>query len=170
MGIIYKTEVYQAIRAKSMRLLKVDGETASTRLTPSAKRILITKTVGETHERLARSGVFGKAFLAGTWLPSNRSADHEVRLQGVKMNYSKVITLEAVEAHQKIVQEREAREEAQRKAAKKLAEEIDRAKAEKLAPAVKRSHELWPKLGPPFYTATERYFNVIAEELDNNFI
>ena len=163
MGIIYKTEVYQAIRNKSMRLLRGEGETASTRLTPSTKRILITKTVGETHERLARSGVFGKAFLgAGTWLPSNHSADHEVRLQGVKMNYGKVITLEAVEAHQKIVQEREAREEAQRKAAKKLAEEIERATAEKLAPAVKRSHELWPNLQPPFYTATERYFNVIA--------
>ena len=170
-GIIYKTEVYQAIRNKSMQLLRGEGGTATTRLTPSAKRILITKTVGETHERLARSGVFGKAFLgAGTWLPSNRSADHGVRLQGVKMNYGEVITLEAVEAHQKIVQEREAREEAQRKAAKKLAEEIQRAKCEKLAPAVKRSHELWPKLQPPFYSATERYFNIIAEEVDNNFI
>ena len=63
-GIQYKAAVYQAVRAKSMRLIqKCDGASPS-RMKPMEKRILITKVVAETHERLAQAGTFKRSFLA----------------------------------------------------------------------------------------------------------
>ena len=60
---------------------------------PMAKRILITKIVAETHERLARNRIFHRAFIrAGTFLPSDGSADCEVNLQGVEFEYKDVTT------------------------------------------------------------------------------
>ena len=63
-GIQYKAAVYQAVRDKSMQLIqKCDGGSPS-RMKPMEKRILITKVVAETHERLALAGAFKRSFLA----------------------------------------------------------------------------------------------------------
>ena len=107
---------------------------------PMAKRILITKVVAATHERIARKGIFRRAFIrAGTWLPIDRSADSKVSLQGVDFKYDDAITTAAVEAHKKDFDARVAEAEAMRKATKKLAEEKESALAQQFAPAVKRS-------------------------------
>ena len=53
---------------------------------PLEKRVLITKIVADTHERLALSGAFERAFIAtGTWLPVDHSADTQVDLQVVNL-------------------------------------------------------------------------------------
>ena len=63
-GIQYKTAVYKAVRAKTMELLRDRNGESPKRMKPLDKRVLITKIVAETHERLARAGFFKRAFLA----------------------------------------------------------------------------------------------------------
>ena len=107
-----------------MKLITESDGASSIKMKPMDKRVLITKVVADTHERLARSGIFKKAFLGtGTWLPVDGSADTEVRLQGVDMKYEDVITPEAIEAHRKKLEDHEAEKDAEKKAAGKLAEE-----------------------------------------------
>ena len=123
-----------------MRILRDSKGSSNIRMKPMAKRILITKVVAATHERLARSGIFRRAFIrAGTWLPRDRSADSEVCLQGVDFKYDEVITSAGVEARRKEFEAQAAEAEALRKAAIKLEEEKERALAEQFAPAVERS-------------------------------
>ena len=62
-GVRYKTAVYKALREKSMRLIREKANPASLRMKPLEKRVLITKIVADTHERLAREGAFRRAFL-----------------------------------------------------------------------------------------------------------
>ena len=83
-GLWYKTAVYRAVRGMSIKQLREHKKLDSLRLSPLKKRILITKTVADTHESLARSSAFKRAFIAtGTWLPYDHSFDGEVALQGV---------------------------------------------------------------------------------------
>ena len=63
-GIRYKTEVYKAMRAKIVELINENKGESLPRIKPLQKRVLITKIVADTHERLARSGSFRRAFLA----------------------------------------------------------------------------------------------------------
>ena len=76
--------MYQAVRKETAKRLR-ESQESLIRMEPMAKRILITKIVADTHERLARSPTFQRAFIrAGTYLPSDRSADCGVNLQGVE--------------------------------------------------------------------------------------
>ena len=73
-------------------------------LSPLEKRVLISKTVADTHQRLGKSGAFRRSFIAtGTWLPDHKSCLN-VRLQGLEINYRNICTLEAVNAHKRVVQ------------------------------------------------------------------
>ena len=129
-----------------MKLLRESEGASSFRMKPIDKRVLITKIVGNTHERLARSGIFKNAFLrTGTWLPTDGSADAEFCLQGVDLKYTDVITVEKVEAHRKKCEEQAAKEDAEKKAAVKAMEEKKNAIAEQLAPALEQSKIVWPR-------------------------
>ena len=142
-GIQYKKAVYQAVRAESMKKIRENQGALTTRLKPLDKRVLVTKVVGETHERLARNGAFKRAFLAtGTWLPNDHSADSQVDLQGVDMKYEDHITPGLIEEHRKKVEEVEAKAEAEKRAAIKVAEEKASAMAHRLSPAVERSSSI----------------------------
>ena len=76
-GVQYKRAVYLAFRKELMRRLRKAREEAGTsvgvKITPMApreKRILITKSVAEEHEKLLKSGAYERAFIAtATWLP-----------------------------------------------------------------------------------------------------
>ena len=63
-GIQYKTDVYKAVRSHAMKILRNGKGFESTRMTPLAKRVLITKSVADTHERLAKSNSFVRSFIA----------------------------------------------------------------------------------------------------------
>ena len=107
-----------------MRLLSVGGSASSVRMKPMDKRILITKVVANTHERIARSGKFKVALLrTGTWLPADGSCDSEVSLQGLNFTYKDIITPIALEAYRKESEAQAAIEYAERQAAMKLVEE-----------------------------------------------
>ena len=56
--------MYKAVRAEIMRLLKQNEGAPTVRKKPLHMRVLITKLVADTHERLARSGVFEISFVA----------------------------------------------------------------------------------------------------------
>ena len=87
-----------------MRIIRNSNGSSALTMPPLEKRVLITKTVADTHQRLAKSGAFRRSFIAtGTWLPDNQSCLN-VRLQGLEINYRKICTLEAVNAHKKVVQ------------------------------------------------------------------
>ena len=84
-------------------MMSEDKGGSKTRMTPLEKGVLITRVVADTHERLARSGSFKRAFLTtGTWLPRDHSGDSEVSLQGVNMRYQDVITQAGIEEHRKV--------------------------------------------------------------------
>lgn len=74
-GKVYKMRVYRAIRAEQIKRLKeahATGDITATisPLSPREKRIIICLSIAETHEELAKSGMFYRAFIAtGTWLP-----------------------------------------------------------------------------------------------------
>ena len=63
-GILYKLEVYRAVRGESMKLLRERKEKSPGRLTALAKRVLITRADARVHERLAARGTFRRAFIA----------------------------------------------------------------------------------------------------------
>ena len=63
-GVQYKTEVYKAVRSKSMKLIRLAEDAKTARMSAMEKRIMITKAVAETHERLAKSGAFRRSFIA----------------------------------------------------------------------------------------------------------
>ncbi len=79
-GIIYKRAVYRAMRAELTKRLheaiamnggKVEGVTIKP-LIPREKRIIITKAIGECHEKLTKhtSKTYYRAFIAtATWMP-----------------------------------------------------------------------------------------------------
>ena len=170
-GVRYKTAVYRAVRAESMRLIRKNKEATSIKMKPLEKRVLITKIVAETHERLARDGVFKRAFLAtGTQLPNDRSADSEVDLQGVNMKYEEVITSEMVEKHMRTIEEREAKEKADQVAAIKLAQEKALAIAKHFSPAVELSKSIQPGLKPSVIAAALPNFNIIASHVNKDYI
>jgi hypothetical protein len=102
-GIIYKISVTKAVQAflvEKLEQAKRDGvefDPASAMFI-SEKRILITKVVADTHERLAKANVFKRAFIAtGTYMPiehllaadggQNSPVDKEVLLQGMEKEY-----------------------------------------------------------------------------------
>ena len=64
LGIRYKTEVYRAIRSAHMKRFCEGKRDVDFMLSPLEKRVTITKTVAEIHERLARGGYFRRAFIA----------------------------------------------------------------------------------------------------------
>ena len=141
------------------------------RMKPMDKRILITKVVANTHERIARSGKFKVAFLrTGTWLPADGSGDSEVSLQGVNFTYKDIITPMALETQRKESEAQAAMEEAERQAAMKLIEEKEIALAERFAPAVKRSETVWACISSLVKEATKPHFNSIASYINGSFI
>ena len=122
-----------------MRLLKQNDGAPTVRMKPLHKRVLIMKLVADTHERLARSGVFERSFIAtGTWLPSDPSAGSQVDIQGVSMKYDEHITPANVTDHRRKVEEAVLEEAANRRAAIKKIEEKAAAIANKLSPAVEK--------------------------------
>ena len=123
-----------------MRLIRENKGTDSTRMNPLEKRVLTTKIVAETHEQLARSGAFRKAFVAtGTWLAPDHSDDAKVNLEGVKFNFKEIVTQELVKKHQKKIELQKAQEELLRRESVKAAEEKASKLAKRLAPAIERS-------------------------------
>jgi hypothetical protein len=125
-GIIYKTDVYRAMRAESLKRLNacVSKSDLPAKLTAREKRILITDVVAATHKRLAGLNTAYRAFIAtGTWLPLSGSKNKEVELQGVPTyKYSDQVTLATVQAHRHTLAGEE--KEAQRiQTAKNLADE-----------------------------------------------
>ena len=139
-GIQYKTAIYKAVRAKSMQLMRESEGSDIFRMKPLEKRVLMTKIVADTHERLARNGTFERAFVAtGTWLPLDHSADTKVDLQGVNIKYEHIITPIAIEAHRKLCEEKKLKEDAEQEKRKRIAKEKEEAIIERLAPAVERS-------------------------------
>ena len=56
-------------------------------------------------------------------MPSDRSADSAVKLQGLEFNYEEICSLSAVENHKKAIQVKISEEQAQREAEAKLLQE-----------------------------------------------
>ena len=169
-GVQYKLAVYQAIRSASMRLIEKNEGASSVKLKPMVKRVLITKIVADTHERLAANGSFERAFLAtGTWIPKDLSGDSVVDLQGVDMKYEHHITPEKITDHRRKVEEAEAKEQEIRKAAIRKVEEKEAAIMNQLSPAVETSMTVWPALYPIVKEATRSSFD-IASYIDGDFI
>ena len=128
-----------------MKCLRENKKLDKLKLTPLQKRILITKAVAETHHSLARSGAFKRAFIAtGTWMPSEHSAEEEVSLQGVRIDYMALCNKAAIENHKKKLDSLEAERTAKMLEAKRLAEEERRSQAQIFEPAVVKSKMLWP--------------------------
>ena len=63
-GIQYKKAVYQAVRNLTMKKLRLASDNKMVRLSAMERRIVITKAVAETHERLAKKGAFRRSFIA----------------------------------------------------------------------------------------------------------
>ena len=63
-GVQYKTAVYRAVRTETMELIRENKDSDKIRMTPLTKRVLITKAVGDTHERLASENSFVRSFIA----------------------------------------------------------------------------------------------------------
>ena len=108
LGIHYKRGVYKDVREECLRRMRAAGPGVRPEpMTAAERRILITKSVANTHDRLWRTGMFTRAFIAtGTWLPINHlvldmtyhgpqagKSDVEVSLQGLpEYNYQKLVT------------------------------------------------------------------------------
>ena len=86
------------------------------------------------------------------------------------MNYEEVVTSEAIERHLKTIEEREAKEEADRESERRLAREKVLKIARLLSPATQRSKSVWPKLHPLVEEATMPTFQIIASHIKENFI
>ena len=169
-GIQYKTAVYKAIRSVSMGLIKGQKAGSSMRMTPMKKRILITKVVAKTHDRLARTGIFHRAFVAtGSQLPK-QSAGSEVGLQGVDFKYDDEITAKAVQDYRNVIEAKEVQEAADRKEAARLLEEKSNALSRKFTSAVRRSNMIQHELLPLVSEATYKQFSAIATHLNADFI
>ncbi len=86
-------------------------------MTQKEKRILITKSVADCHEKLASKQKFERAFVVTvTYLPvdhvygtTSAKQDHEVSLQDLEKdyNYQTVCTVVAIEAKIKKIKEQE---------------------------------------------------------------
>ena len=154
-----------------MRLIKKNEGASNVKLKPMVKRVLLTKIVADTHERLAANGSFERAFLAtGTWIPEDRSGESVVNLQGVNMKYEHHITPGKISDHCKKVEEAEAKEEEIRKAAVRKVKEKEAAIAKQLSPAVESSMTVWPALYPLVKEKTRSSFDIIASYIDKDFI
>ncbi len=99
------------------------------------KRILITKSVADCHDKLARRQKFERAFVAtGTYLPvdhvygtTSAKQDHEVTLQGLEKdyNYQTVCTAVAIKAKIKEIKEQEESEKKAKEKTLKQKQERD---------------------------------------------
>jgi hypothetical protein len=107
-GIQYKRDVYDAVRAELLRRMEAAGDGVPVPLTACDKRILVTQAIGSTHARLAAKG-FMRAFVAtATWLPIDGGKDAEVDLQNVdRYDYQTCCTAAAI-ASQKVLREEQA--------------------------------------------------------------
>ena len=163
--------MYRAIRGEGMKQFREHKKLESLRLSPLKKRILITKTVADTHESLARSGAFKRAFVAtGTCLPYDHSADGEVALQGVCIDYKAICTQTAIEKHKSLIDILEAEKTAKILEAKRLADEKRLLQAQIFAPAIKQSKSLWPRMLPLIKLATEGILAAIARHVKSSYI
>ena len=154
-----------------MELIREGKNPATERLSPARKRIIITKAIADTHERLARSNAFRRSFIAtGTWLPNDRSADKQVCLQGLKFDYQGVCSSAAIEAHRCVLEAEKTRKQAELEAAVRIREEKEQAIAATFTPALDRSKRIWPDLEPLIINATSKYFSAIAQHIKSNFI
>jgi len=78
-GIQYKKAVYTEVRDVMLSNMKAGK---SMKLSAAEKRILITRAIGNVHASLARNNKFKDSFTrTGTWLPLDKSLDHQVKLQ-----------------------------------------------------------------------------------------
>ena len=91
-------------------------------------------------------------------------------MQGVAMNYEKIITPEAVVGHLRTIEKREAKEASEREAEMRLAEEEALAVAAQLSPAIKRSKSVWSNLQPLVNEAAMPHLDIIASHIKEIFI
>jgi hypothetical protein len=81
-GVRYKEAVYKEYRRRMTKSLmearKTDQNAIVEPMTPREKRILITRAIGNLHEKLAKTDLFQRAFVAtGTLLPVNHLTRNE---------------------------------------------------------------------------------------------
>ena len=91
-------------------------------------------------------------------------------LQGVKFEYDKVITTEAVDEHLIIVQANQAKERAERQKAARIADAKAAKIAAKFAPAVNRARQLESELLPDLSKSVMPDFIPIASHINGSFI
>jgi len=132
-------------------------------MTPSEKRIIITKAIGECHRQLTASGIYDRAFIAtATWMPvwhlmkgtdgvfegpSNIPEDTQVKLQHLKeYNYAELFTREKILAAMKEIEEAKAKKDAERQ--QQMAERRDALASEvtRNQPYVEKAATLRPQL------------------------
>ena len=122
-GIIFKRAVYKSLREEYMRRMQAAGAGVRPEpLTAAEKRIFITKSIGDTYDRLWDTPTYKRSFIAtGTWLPITHlvnddgaetgTTDTEISLQGLKeYEYNKLVTKTVVTAE---IQRRTAEAEAE---------------------------------------------------------
>ena len=63
-GVRYKSTVYCSVRSENMKRLLEDKWSTPCKLGALAKKVIITKTVGDPHDRICRSGDFRRSFIA----------------------------------------------------------------------------------------------------------
>ena len=103
-------------------------------------------------------------------MPSDRSADSEVNLQGLEFNYKEICSPTAVENHKIAIQVRLAEEQARLAAEAKLLQEKRRANEAKFVAAVNSSKELWCRLEKPLVEASLSCFSAISQRTQGDFI
>ena len=177
-GIIYKRDVYRAVRSDAMKRIRNANGLEKSRITPFEKRVLITKVVADTHERLSKTSAFRRSFIAtATWMSSHYYSKSTVSLQGIKYEYTSVCSPEAIEAHKSVVEAEKSKLEAEKikletekVAALKKIEEKKLELKEKFTPATEKSREIWQILELYANETTSSCFGAIAAHLGSHFI
>ena len=91
LGIIYKRAVYRAFRSEFLRRMREAGPGVRPEpMTAAEKRILITKAIGDAHERVWGTDKFYRAFIAtGTWMPVRHLVPHiDTPTQGLLLSHT----------------------------------------------------------------------------------
>ena len=170
-GIQYKAAVYKVIRHEHMRRCEDAKESSSVKLSAQEKRILITKAIGDVHERLLKGGAFKRSFIAtGTELRVDHSADFESKLQGLAFVYQSVCNQAAISAHKAVVQAEEAKRVAENLIKERILEEKKQALKAKFHEAVQIAERVWRKLEPLVNNAAKSYFDEICRKIQVDFI
>ena len=142
-----------------------------TKLSALKKRVLITKAVGDVHERLCRNGAFRRSFLAtGTQLPVDHSADSEVKLQGLQFDYATICNAAAVSTHKTEIEADKARREAEKLAEARIKAEKEQVRQKKFENAEGIAKDIQATLEPLVYNDSYSSFSSIAAHIGVDFI